>query len=88
MRVGGVIALPILSTSSGMTSDLVEVTEVTSGLSNDIPSFGDITTTYISDTPSLTSSTALESVFNEPVTMVSSARMPTSDINVDSVLRN
>ncbi|XP_064402865.1 transcription factor YY2-like isoform X2 [Halichondria panicea] len=96
---GGVIALPILSTltptSSSVTSDLVEVTEVSSGLSNDIPSFSDITTTYsiISDptTPltSLTSSTALESVFNEPVrSMVTSAVMTTSDITVDSVLQS
>lgn len=80
-------------TTSADSPHLVEVTEVTSGLGNDVtmPSFGDITTTYsiINDhtTPltSLTSSSTLESVFNEPMaSMVTSSVVPTSDI--ESVL--
>ena len=81
-----------------VSSDSNELVEVTSA-ENDvvIPSLSDIVTTYniipapLTSLPSLTTTSTLESVFNEPVMSVAVSSDPgeaSSDINVESVLQS
>lgn len=84
--------------SASATSDPSELVEVASA-ENDvvIPSLSDIVTTYsiipppLTSLTSLTTTSTLESVFNEPVMSVAvagDAGETSSDINVESVLQS
>ena len=79
------------------SSDPTELVEVTSADNDVIPNLSDIVTTYniipapLTSLPSLTTTSTLESVFNEPVMSVAVSAdpgEPNSDINVDSVLQS
>ena len=80
------------------TSDPTELVEVQSAENDDvIPSLSDIVTTYniipppLTSLTSLTTTSTLESVFNEPVMSVAvsaDSGEASSDINVESVLQS
>lgn len=88
--------LSTLGTSA--TSDPTELVEVATAESDDvIPSLGDIVTTYniipppLTSLTSLTTTSTLESVFNEPVMSVAVSAdggESTGDIGVESVLQS